>query len=66
MREMRYAHLHLTAAGPDARVAAGHLLYAHISLTSEIFIDVIDGEIGRTRNEELGINEMNLFTNTER
>lgn len=51
-----YVHLHLTAAGEGGRVAAGHLLEAHISLTAEIFIEIVDGEIGRVRNETLGIN----------
>lgn len=53
-----YVHLHLTAADENGRVAAGHLLEAHISLTAEIFVDVLDTEIGRRRNEALGINEM--------
>ena len=51
-------HLHITAAGEGAKLIGGHLLAAYISLTGEIFIDVLDGEIGKTRNEELGIKEM--------
>lgn len=53
-----YLHLHVTAAGGDMKVVAGHLLYARISLTAEISIDIIDGNITRKRNEDLGINEM--------
>lgn len=54
-----YQHLHIVCAGRDGRVAGGHLLRAVISLTCEIFITVTD-EIGRGRNEELGINTLSL------
>lgn len=55
-----YVHLHITAANVNAGVVAGHLLSARISLTAEIFIDAADGEIGRKKNETLGINEMSF------
>ena len=53
-------HLHITAAGDDARVVGGHLLSGVISLTGEVFIDVIDGEIKKIRDEKLGINVMDF------
>lgn len=53
-----YVHLHVTAIGADNNIVAGHLLSAHISLTAEIIIDVIDGEIGRIKCDKYGINKM--------
>lgn len=55
-----YIHVHITAAGENAKIVAGHLLSACISLTAEIFIDIINGKTGRTRNETLGINEISF------
>lgn len=51
-----YTHMHVTCAGPGGAIAAGHLLEAKISLTCELFIHVINGNVDRKRNEELGIN----------
>lgn len=51
-------HLHLTAAAAGGNVVGEHLLSAYISLTSESFVDIVDGAIDKTVNEELGIKEM--------
>lgn len=53
-------HLHITAASEGAKVVGGHLLSGVISLTGEIFIDTIDGEIKKDRDEKLGINVMDF------
>ena len=50
-----YTHLHMTCAGENG-VVAGHLLRCVISLTAEIFVQVLDGTVDRKRNEELQIN----------
>jgi len=55
-----YIHSHITCAGDDAAVIGGHLLEGIISLTCEIFIDVIDGQIGRKHDEALNINRFNF------
>lgn len=55
-----YIHAHITCSGKNAEVVGGHLLEGIISLTCEIFIDVIDGQIGRKFDEELKINRFDL------
>lgn len=55
-----YIHLHITATGKDCKVVGGHLLKGVISLTGEIIITVIGGEISREFYEELGINRWKL------
>lgn len=52
-----YLHLHAVFGGLDG-VYAGHLDYAYISATAEIFIDVFDGEINRFKDAETGLNLM--------
>ncbi len=52
-----YLHMHIVLGGFDG-VHAGHLDYAYISATAEIFIDVFDGAIGRFKDEETGLNLM--------
>ena len=51
-----YAHLHITCAGKGGTVVGGHLLRCVISLTAEIFLQVVDGKVDRKRREPLGIN----------
>ena len=51
-----YLHLHATLAGEKGRVFGGHMINAVIGATAEIFITVLDGEIGRKHIGELGIN----------
>ncbi|MBR0188928.1 MAG: DNA-binding protein [Clostridia bacterium] len=51
-----YIHLHITATGKDCKVVGGHLIKGVISLTGEIIITVISGEISREYDETLGIN----------
>ena len=51
-----YVHAHITCAGEEGKIVGGHLFRADISLTCEIFIRIIDGEIGRRHNDEININ----------
>ena len=51
-----YIHLHITATGKNCKVVGGHLIKGVISLTGEIVITVVDGDITREFDEDLGIN----------
>ena len=51
-----YLHLHATLCGMDQIARDGHVLEINVSLTCEITLHCIDGEVGRQLNEELGIN----------
>lgn len=51
-----YVHLHINATGEGCKVVGGHLIKGVISLTGEIIITVIDGEISREFDKTLGIN----------
>ena len=51
-----YLHRHATLSDADGGVYAGHLSEAYISATAEIFITPLQGELGRERDEQLGIN----------
>ena len=51
-----YIHLHITATGKNGKVVGGHLIKGVISLTGEIVIMVIGGDITREFDENLGIN----------
>lgn len=55
-----YTHLHIVCGREDASTVSGHLNEARISLTAEIFVDIIDGNIGRIFDEDLGINIIDL------
>ena len=51
-----YPHLHVTLAGQDNRVHAGHVIGLIVGATCEVFVRVLDGEVSRERDEEIGIN----------
>ncbi len=51
-----YLHLHINVADGKQNVYGGHLNECIISATCELFIDVIDGEVDRYFNEEIGLN----------
>ncbi len=55
-----YAHLHITCTNGEGKVVGGHLLSAKISLTAEIFIEIVNGTVTRTFNNKLGINCMDF------
>ncbi len=51
-----YLHLHINLANDEFGVIGGHLNSAIISGTLEAVIDIIDSEIYRERNEDIGLN----------
>lgn len=51
-----YHHIHMSAGDFENKVYGGHLNYAKVSATCEMFIHVIDGIVEREFNEEIGLN----------
>ncbi len=51
-----YIHLHASLADENGNIFGGHLNEAIIGVTSEIFVNIIDGEMDRIYQEETGIN----------
>jgi hypothetical protein len=51
-----YVHLHATLADQNHTVHGGHVLEMRVGATCEMFVKVCGGEIGRERDEKLGIN----------
>ena len=60
MNNEYYLHLHMSCGDPSGNLYGGHLNECFISVTSEIIIDIIDGEVDRIKNDNLGINLLNL------
>ena len=50
-----YLHLHMSAADETGRVVGGHLNRARVSVTCELLLLLIDGEVGRETDKEIGI-----------
>lgn len=51
-----YNHIHMSAADQENKVYGGHLNYAKVSATCEMFIQIIEGKVERKLNEEIGLN----------
>ena len=51
-----YAHLHMGVSDTQGRMFGGHLTEAVVSGTCEMVIQVIDGEVDREFNQEVGLN----------
>ena len=51
-----YPHLHMSAGDTDGHVFGGHLNRAVISATCEMVIRVIDGQVDRKFDENIGLN----------
>lgn len=51
-----YCHLHMSAGNENGEVFGGHLNRAVISVTCEMFIDIIDGTVDREHDDSIGIN----------
>lgn len=55
-----YLHLHATFSDINGNAFGGHLNEAVISGTCEMFIQKIDGDIGRCINPDTGLNQFDL------
>lgn len=55
-----YQHLHIAVGNVQGQAFGGHLNAAVVSVTAEIFINIIDGEVDRFLDEDININLMNL------
>ena len=51
-----YIHLHAMLADQHHTIHGGHVLEMRVGATCEMFVTVLDGEVERRRDEELGIN----------
>ena len=51
-----YLHIHITAAGADGVSHGGHLSAARISATAEIFVQCLEGRVGRRHDDATGLN----------
>ena len=51
-----YTHIHMSAGNEKGEVFGGHLNKAIVSATCEMIITVIDGEVDRYFDEEIGLN----------
>ena len=51
-----YQHLHMSAGNEKGEVFGGHLNAAIVSATCEMVINVIDGVVDRSFDEEIGLN----------
>lgn len=51
-----YQHLHISAGDEKGRVFGGHLNQAVVSATCEMVIRIINGELDRYMDEEIGLN----------
>lgn len=56
MNDEVYIHAHITLTDSSYNAIGGHLSYAKVSCTAELIIDVIDGEVNRSFNDEVGLN----------
>lgn len=55
-----YLHLHIALGNEDFDIRGGHLNSAEISATGELIIELLDGEVDRKLDEDLGLNLFKL------
>lgn len=55
-----YTHIHMSAGNENGEVFGGHLNKAIVSATCEMIIGLIDGEVDRYYDEEIGLNLFKL------
>lgn len=51
-----YLHAHLSATAADGSAVGGHLNAAVVSGTCEMVLEVMDGHVGRRKDEATGLN----------
>ena len=51
-----YLHLHLNASGEDYMTFGGHLNECYISVTMEGFVEILDEDVNREFDSNIGIN----------
>lgn len=51
-----YSHLHMSAGDVEGKVFGGHLNKAIVSATCEMVITIINGEVDRYQDEDIGLN----------
>ena len=56
MNDQPYIHLHVTMADQKNLLHGGHAIELRVGATCEMFVRVLDGQVIREKNEELGIN----------
>ncbi len=56
-----YLHVHVNAADVEGRAYGGHLKSVRISGTAEIFLTVVDGHVGR-KKDDMTSTGLNLFS----
>lgn len=60
MNDEYYSHMHLSAGDAQGQVFGGHLNKAIVSATCEMVIQIINGEVDRYFDEEVGLNLLEL------
>ncbi len=55
-----YIHLHAVLADRNHAIHGGHVLEMRVGATCEMFVTALDGEVGRQKDEALGINLMEM------
>lgn len=60
MNDEYYSHMHLSAGNDQGQVFGGHLNKAIVSATCEMVIQIINGEVNRYFDEEVGLNLLKL------
>lgn len=55
-----YTHIHMSAGNEKGEVFGGHLNRAMVSATCEMIVTVIDGEVDRYRDDDVGLNLFKL------
>ena len=60
MNDEYYSHMHLSAGNDQGQVFGGHLNKAIVSATCEMVIQIMNGEVDRYFDEEVGLNLLKL------
>lgn len=55
-----YTHIHMSAGNEKGEVFGGHLNRAIVSATCEMIVTVIDGEVDRYHDDDIGLNLFEL------